>query len=95
MKRAVALSTAPSGSVKRGKGAALRDHFHHALPGPCGEFGAQRNLAALLRSQLAWFSRRECGRGSLGLGMTMLPSATVAATASRGPRRLCQFAEAM
>ncbi len=44
------MSTAPSGSMKRGtvKGAALRDHFNHALPGPCGDFGVQRNLGSFV-----------------------------------------------
>ncbi len=41
------------------QGAALRDHFHHALPDPGSELGAERNLGGFVASQLAWLGRRE------------------------------------
>ncbi len=60
---------------------------------PCqvqvANLGPRAILAASFRSQLEWLGLRECRKGTRGLGMTILHSTTVAATASRGPRRRC------
>jgi hypothetical protein len=91
---AVALSTAPSGSMKSGKG-----QFQGTISTmPCqvhvANLGPRAILAASFRSQLAWLGRREGRRGNRGLGM-VTPLMTVAAEASRGPRRLCHAADAL
>ena len=60
---------------------------------PChvqvANLGPSAILAASLRSQLAWFGRRDGRRGRRGLGMQSRPSTMAAVTASSGPRRLC------
>ncbi len=63
-------------------------HVHVANLGP------KAILAASFRSQLAWFGRWEGRRAKRTLGM-VTPEMTVLAVASRGPRRLCQAAEAL
>ena len=52
-------------------------------------------MAASLRSQLAWYGRREGRRARRGLGMVSWPPtmAAVVASTRRGPRRRCHAAE--
>ena len=92
---AVALSTAPRGSMKRGRGqfagtsSTMPCHVHVANLGP------RAILAASLRSQLAWLGRRECWKARRGLGMVSCPPTTAVAVASSGPRRRCHAAAAL
>jgi hypothetical protein len=58
----------PELSMKRGKGAAPRDHFHHALPGPCGECGAQRNLGSCVALPTGVIQPTRVLKGEPGLG---------------------------
>ena len=91
----VALSTAPSGLMKRGR----RQLLGTISVMPChvqvANLGPRAILAASLRSQLAWLGLRDGCRGKRGLGMQRRPSTMVVVTASSGPRRLCHWSAAM
>jgi hypothetical protein len=66
--RSGSLVHGPEWLNEEGQGAALRDHFHHALPGPCGEFGTQRNLGSFVALPTGVVRPPRVSKGKPGLG---------------------------